>query len=125
MKLYNIAKAELAEFYKREPGKESTDREMAKALYQALSTYGAQAEYVAEFVNDWLTAYHAAALAQDRRERSVYRSAMENTLRYCAHVLRGCGYEIDGVRELALHRALETTWGVFTRREREKETNDD
>lgn len=124
MKLFNLTKEELTGFFSRQPGRESTDREMSKALYQALSTYGAQAEYAVEFINDWLTAYNAAIVADDRRERSVYRSATENALRYLADLLRGFGYGIDGVRDLALQRVLELTWSVFARREREKETND-
>ncbi len=125
MKLYNVAKSELAEFYKREPGKESTAREISKALYKALTTWGAQAEYAVEFVNDWLTAYNAVIVADDRRERSVFRGSCENARRYLADLLRGFGYEIDGVRDLALQRVLELTWRVFARREREKESNDD
>lgn len=123
MKLYNVKKGEFAEFYASYANAQLVnlrEQKMSKALHKALSTYGVQAEYVTEFINDWLTAYHAAEVARDRRERSVFRSATENTRRYCADILRKCGNSIDDCDDLALHRVLELTWTVFVRREREK-----
>ena len=113
MKSFEITKQQLAEYYATIPGSDGTDRELSRALHSALTSYGAQAEYITELINVWFTAYNAAERTKKRVELMVFRGSHENAQRYITDILRGFGVLMDGVVELSLFRVLELGFNQF------------
>lgn len=116
MKHFNIPKQDLIDYFARIPGKESTDRSMSRELHRALSSWGAQAEYLTELICVWFTAFEAGESTNELIEKQVFQNAHENAQRYMTDILRQCDVRMDGCMEIALFRVLETACESFNRR---------
>lgn len=113
MKMFDISKERLVVYYAAAPGREPSDEVMALNFCEALKSYGAQAEYLTQLINVWLTARHADEHAKKEQAQMVYRLACEAARDYIMDILSKFDEKRGYIDVLTVYRTLDATWEYF------------